>query len=114
MRTTALQLAFTILVASGVCAEPKGKHAPSMEPKISSIYPAGGQRGTAFDAELRGSNMAGARYVIFEGSGVHAKVLGGGEDATKDLLRLKFTVGPDASTGRHSFRIVTERGVSNK
>src|SRR5437016_3923650 len=109
MRTSALLLAFTILALSGVCAEPKGKHTPPMEPKISSIYPAGGQRGTAFDAEVRGSNMAGARCVIFEGSGVAAQVLSGGE-----VLRLKITVGPDASTGSHQFRIVTDRGVSNK
>ena len=108
MRTSALLLAFTILAASGVCAELKGKHAPSTEPKLSSIYPAGGQRGTTFDAEVRGSNMAGARCVIFEGSGLQARILGGDE-----VLRLKITVGPDASTGLHRFRIVTERGVSN-
>src|SRR6266576_3945788 len=109
MRISALLLTFTILASSGVCAEPKGKHAPAIEPKISSIYPAGGQVGTAFDAELRGSNMAGARSVIFESSGVEAQLLGGGE-----VLRLKITVRPDASTGPHRFRIVTERGVSNR
>src|SRR6266853_1184909 len=109
MRISALLLAFTSLASSGVCAERKGKNAPSMEPKISSIYPAGGQVGTAFDAELRGSNMAGARCVIFEGGGVDARILGGGE-----VLRLKITVGPDASTGPHRFRMVTDRGVSNR
>jgi hypothetical protein len=109
MRTSALLLAFTILGSSGVCAEQKGKHAPSMEPALTSIYPGGGQRGTAFDAELRGSNMAGARCVVFEGTGVEARILGGGE-----VLRLNITVGADASTGNHRFRIVTERGVSNR
>ena len=105
-----LLLAFTILASSAVWAEPKAKHAASLEPKISSIYPAGGQRGTAFDAEVRGSNMTGARCVIFEGSGVEGQILG----VDKESLRLKITVGLDASTGRHSFRIVTALGVSNK
>jgi hypothetical protein len=109
-----LLLAFTILASSAIGAEPKAKRAQSLEPKISSIYPGGGQRGTAFDAEVRGANMAGARCVLFDGSGVEAKILGGGEEADKELLRLQITVGADATSGRHSFRIVTARGVSNR
>jgi hypothetical protein len=48
-----------------------------MEPKISSIYPAGGQRGQLLTQAPRVEYVA--RCVIFEGSGVEARILSGGE-----------------------------------
>src|SRR5436190_91673 len=119
MQIGRLSVALAILTAAGVCAEIKSKPHAQPEPKISSIYPAGGQRGTVFEAELRGSDLAGAHRVMFVGSGIEARILGidaeppvPGETAKKDRVRLQVTLGPDAAPGRHEFRVVTPRGVS--
>src|SRR5882724_6265775 len=107
------------MTAAGVCAETKSKPQTQPEPKISSIYPAGGQRRTVFEAVLRGSDLAGAHQLIFEGSGIEARIVGvdaeppvPGETAKNDRVRLQVTLGPDAAPGRHEFRVVTPRGVS--
>ncbi len=110
--------AFATLVAA-VCAGPNSKARP--EPKILSIYPAGGQRGTTFEVLLRGSDLAGAQHVIFDGSAVAARILGvdaeppvPGETSKKDLVKLRVTLAPDAAPGRYDFRVVTPLGVSGK
>lgn len=119
--TGRLALTLAILVTAGVCADSKEKPAPKPDPKISSIYPFGGRRGTTFDAVVRGSDLAGARAVAFEGNGIEARILGvdaeppaPGEKAGKDLIRLRVMLAPDAEIGERDFRIVTPRGVSNK
>lgn len=120
MRIWRLALAWVVLGAAALCAEPKPASKAMAEPRLSSIYPADGQRGTAFQAALRGSCLSGARLVMFEGTGVEARVLapvpGGppGEDAGKETLQLQVTMAADAQPGPHEFRIVTARGVSNK
>src|SRR5262245_15523796 len=97
-----LVLALSVLANAGLCAEPKSK--PQPEPKISSIYPAGAQRGTNFQAVIRGSDLAGAYRLIFEETGTEAQILGvdpeppvPGESSKKDLVRLQVTVAPDAA-----------------
>ncbi len=130
MRIWRLAQALAILGTAALCSEPKAKPDSKVkpEPGISSIYPAGGQRGTTFQAVLRGSGLAGARLVMFEGQGIEARVLGldpeglpaeeAGKEApkhaSKEVLRLQVTIAAEANPGAHDFRIVTERGVSNK
>src|ERR1700676_2513084 len=94
-----LLLASVALVTAGVCAAPK----KDLDPKISSIYPMTAQRGKTLEVVLRGSNLADARALMFEGDGdgdgVEARILSqtpepapAGEDTTKDrpkdLLRV--------------------------
>jgi hypothetical protein len=111
-------LAWTILAAAAICSEPKSAPKTKPEPKISSIYPAAAQRGTTFQAQLRGTSLAGAQ-VAFEGEGIEARVLSlepesPAEPAAKAVLRLQVSVAADASLGRRDFRVVTPRGVSSK
>src|SRR5258708_16315381 len=119
MQMGRLSVALAILTAAGVCAEIKSKPHAQPEPKLSSIYPACGKRGTVFEAELRGSDLAGAHRVMLEGSGIEARILGidaeppvPDETAKKDRVRLQVTLGADAAPGRHEFRVVTPRGIS--
>ena len=117
MDTCRLVLALMVLAAAGVCADPK----KDPDPTISSIHPISGQRGTTFEIVIRGSNLADARAVIFEGSGAEARILSwssepiaASESATKDLLKAQVTLGPDAVVGAHDLRVITPFGVSNK
>ena len=123
MDTGRLLLTFVVLAATGMCAEPKKepdkKKAP--DPKISSIYPVSGQRGSTFETIIRGSNLADARAVIFEGSGAEARVISvtsepkaAGETTAKDSLKAEVLLAPDSAVGDHEFRVITPFGVSNK
>ncbi len=110
--TVRLLTALAILVSPAVCAEPN--------PRISSIYPAAGRRGAAFEALVRGSDLEGARSVVWEGAGAEALVLGieteppaAGEKLEKQLVKLQVSLAAQAA-GRLHFRLVTPRGVSNK
>ncbi len=112
-----------ILGGVAVCALSKEKpdHKARPEPTISSIYPVAAQQGTTFEASLRGSGLVGARDILFEDAGLEARILRSeadpespDKDSPKDLLRLQVAVSPDAKPGRHDFRVVTPRGVSNK
>jgi hypothetical protein len=94
------------------------------DPKISSIYPAAGERGKTFEAVVRGTNLAGARALMFECDGVAARILSTaaetgkpGEKASEhaaDLLRVEINLRPEVDPGSAGFRVVTPRGVSNK
>src|SRR3954454_5149630 len=101
MDTGRLLLAFAVLAAAGMCADPKQEADAKKEPdpKISSIYPISGQRGTTFEAVIRGSNLADARTVIFEGNGAEARIVSlsseaaaAGETTAKDLLKTQITL----------------------
>jgi hypothetical protein len=121
MHPSRLFLAFVVLVTAGVCAAPK----KDADPKISSIYPMTAQRGKTFEAVLRGSNLADARALMFEGDGVEGRILSqnsesplAGEDTAKarpkDLLKVRITLEAEAGVGQHDFRVITPRGVTNK
>src|SRR5882757_4794231 len=55
-----------------LCAE---KPAASPDPKISSIYPLGGQPGQPYEAAIRGKNLKGARSIWFPAPGVRGRVI---------------------------------------
>lgn len=50
-------------------------HAQVREPRAGYIYPAGGLRGTSFDAVLGGQYIEGATNLLVSGSGVSAQIL---------------------------------------
>src|SRR5262252_8503193 len=106
MRTRLLLLALVVAPAPGLCAEAgakpgRGRDA-KIEPKLASIYPAGGQRGTSFDAVLRGSYLEGARVIGLE-PGIEISVLGAEADpevdekSGKQALRVRVTLGQEVA-----------------
>jgi hypothetical protein len=114
-----------VTVLAALCATAlAASTATTPDPKISSIYPAAGERGKTFEAALRGANLTGARALMFECGGISARVLYAGaetrgpgekppEQAT-DLLRVEITLRAEAEIGSVGFRVVTPRGVSNR
>lgn len=114
-----------IALLGALCAAAFAASTPAhSDPKISSIYPAAGERGKTFEAVVRGTNLAGARALLFECDGVAARVISTaaeprapGEKAsehTADLLRVEISMRPEAELGSAGFRVVTPQGVSNK
>jgi hypothetical protein len=94
------------------------------DPKISSIFPAAAERGKTFEAVLRGTNLRGARALMFECDGIEARIRSTAADTSEprgkalergpDLVRLEITLHADAELGSVGFRVITARGVSNK
>lgn len=105
---------------------------PIIPPTVSSISPAGMQRGTTATFAVEGRNLAGATEVVFDAPGITGKVteiadvpekISGpkaGEDlvaqvprGTKQSGKLEVTVAKDAPPGFHRFRVKTPLGTSN-
>ena len=101
----------------------------TVEPELISVFPLGGQSGTAFEVEVRGRALEGAYGVSFECDDLSASVReaervqldslkeksGGYGTATTDLdSRAVLEVdASEAALGLHGFRLVTPRGVSS-
>lgn len=105
---------------------------PIIPPTISSISPAGLERGTTATFEIEGRNLAEATEVIFDTPGLSGKLTEitdipekitgpkAGEDLSaqvplgkKQSAKLEVTAAKDAIPGIHRFRIKTPLGTSN-
>ena len=94
-----------ILIAAGARAEPR----------ITSIYPAALSRGGSLEAIVRGSDLAGARALVFDRPGISAAALAVEKAAEEkhELFRVRITVAADAAPGARELRVLTPKGVSN-
>lgn len=97
--------------------------------QIASAFPLGGQRGTTFDVEMRGSDLDGAYAAWFDCDDLKAQVrdvrrveLESGEEVERDSKKKKqlaqkvsltMEVKPAAPIGYHRVRLVSPRGLSN-
>src|SRR5262249_11688340 len=107
------------------CAHGAGAQAA---PKIVSVFPLGGQRGTTVEVEIQGTGLEGS-YAVWLGPGTrlespnsdvasqctkgphggeaHVKAIKGGTPATVRLVRAA-----DARIGFHRLRLVSPAGLS--
>ena len=69
---TLLVLCFTFLSRSVCLAQVQRE---VTEPKLSSVFPLGGRRGTNAQVEVRGNLLAGAYAVWFDSGGLSGRVL---------------------------------------
>ena len=124
-------LALPLFLCFNSQIEAQKKAEPTTGPEAISVFPLAAQQGTAFDAQVRGKKLEGLYGVWFADPGVSAQVervesieldtecavncAQTGEQ--KPLLGhrafLKIKVDPTAKRGKHAFRLVTPRGVSN-
>ncbi|HVH71098.1 MAG TPA: hypothetical protein VNB49_08330, partial [Candidatus Dormibacteraeota bacterium] len=105
---------------------------PIIPPTVSSIRPAGLERGTTKTFTVEGRNLAGANFILFDDHGISAKVrqvidlpeetrnarpgvdLGAiVAEGRKQEATLEVTVSGDVEPGIHRFRIQTPLGTSN-
>lgn len=97
---------------------------------LGFIYPAGGERGTAFEVEIGGLNISNANEVIISGEGVKAEVIKN-ENVQKqkrkstklddqsspqlaERIKIRVHIDKNATLGLRDFRLSSESGISNK
>ena len=95
------------------------------EPKLSSVYPFTGQRGTTFTAVVRGTALRDATSVFVKNApllvaieAAEAEVpeatLSSAKPKTPvDLIRLRIQIEAGAKAGSYPIRLVTPHGLSN-
>jgi hypothetical protein len=105
-----------------VCAAPVHAQTPA-EPRLISVHPFAGQRGTTFLVTVRGNALRNATSVFLNQAPFTAAIEGaeaeppdtstGRKRPAGDLVRLRIQSAPDAKPGRYMFRLVTPQGLSN-
>lgn len=81
-------------------------------PRLTHVYPAGGQRGAEIEFACSGGNLADARELLFDTPGFKVVELKAPDEKEK-RLRVKVAIAAEVSLGEHSFRVVTNSGVSD-
>ena len=93
-----------------------------VDPRILSVYPFTGQRGTAFYATARGEGLAGASgatvgkapfHITVEGVTPEAVAPGNSRRKATEQVKLRIEIPPDAKPGRYPIRLIASNGVSN-
>jgi hypothetical protein len=105
------------------CAFAATKPAPAPgDPKIISVYPFAGQRGTSITIIVRGNGLHDANAVflknapftaVIEGADMEAPDPAGKSKTPIDLIRLRIQIEPTAKPGRYPMRLITPRGISD-
>jgi hypothetical protein len=77
-------------------------------PRLSYLFPAGGQRGAETEVVFTGSNLADARGLLFDEPGIEGAItVEGGK------VSAKIKIAPGVRLGEHTFRLITASGVSD-
>ena len=79
---------------------------PLITPQVSAVFPHGAKRGTDVQIELIGSNLDNAKEVWFDDPGLNAEI----QTSSFSQVRVQVRVHPKVETGRHEFRLITQRG----
>ncbi len=83
-------------------------------PRVTVVYPSGGQRGTEIEIECRGNNLEDAKTLLFDEPGFEATVIPPEKGKPeRNKTRIKVKVPADARLGEHTFRLITETGVAD-
>ncbi|MEZ5299314.1 MAG: PPC domain-containing protein [Verrucomicrobiales bacterium] len=104
MRTpiTALALALAAYLAAA-------SDSRAADPRLSSIYPRGGQVGTEVQVDFNGDRLEDPEEVLYYGTGISTK-----EIAFVDPKKVKvtFAIAADCPIGEHSMRLRCKGGIS--
>ncbi len=68
-------LLLAVFAWSGLCLSARDSEGPQA-PRVTSVFPLGGQLGTRIEAEVRGLALDGAYAVWFDGAGLRADIVG--------------------------------------
>src|SRR5687768_1418462 len=116
MRMRVLVPALALLLCVPAAAQTR------VDPKMNSIYPFSGQRGTTYTATVRGNGLAGAVTAVTESAPFTVAVEKvatepapdtGRNRTPTDLVTLRIEVTGDAKPGRYPIRLVTRHGITN-
>jgi hypothetical protein len=126
----ALFRCLTRLVIPAVLAIPtlgRGVSHAQLQPQISYVFPAGGQRGTTVEVQVHGRFLVGATKVHISGKGASGTVKTSQRAkvdknrprrldvvAAPDVAQVQIVLDADAEIGERDLRLVTPGGVSNR
>lgn len=78
-------------------------------PDLNAVVPAGGQRGSTCDVELRGERLQAPQQILFYEPGIEATSL----SFTNNVVKASLKIAPDCELGEHKFRLRTASGISD-
>ena len=125
-----LVLALALALGSSLPCQAQDQPTTS-EPKLLSVFPLGGRRGTALQAKVRGNWLEGSYGVWFDASGLSGRLLKVEEVKPEPTDRqidmepkkkkpltiyqavIELEIQPTATLGVHSLRLVGTRGISD-
>ena len=81
-------------------------------PRVTHVYPSGGQAGGEIEIVCKGSNLEDAKAMLFDEPGFEVEIVKP-EKPDKASLKAKVKIGKDVRLGEHSFRVITESGVAD-
>ena len=115
-----LALALSTAAAPGLSEAGKAR----VDPKVLSLHPFVGQRGTTFVTTVRGNGLSAATSVFAPGAPLTAVVLGVETEPAAEtearnrtpfeLVRLRVDLAADCRPGGYPFRLVTEHCITNQ
>ncbi|MBL8292221.1 MAG: hypothetical protein JNN08_10315, partial [Bryobacterales bacterium] len=111
MKVFRLAAVAALFASWGLCAE--GKKPPA-EPRLTSLYPFSVPRGKTTKVQVRGSALGGARAVVFNESGIAARIVKLEPGDPADVAHVEFTVAGNARVGGRALRVVASAGVTNE
>ena len=78
-------------------------------PRVQSVYPSGGQRGTEIEIVFNGGSIKDAREILFNDPGFQLVSM----DVAGPKPKAKIKIAPDAQLGEHLYRLVTTSGIAD-
>jgi hypothetical protein len=82
-------------------------------PRLTHVNPGAGPRGGEIELELKGNNLADARELLFDTPGFTVTELKAPDEKEKNRLKAKVQIAPDVRLGEHTFRVITNSGISD-
>ena len=79
-------------------------------PRLTHLYPAGGQRGTTVKVTFSGGDLKDITGFYASGTGLTAKMEPGGDNGNRTV---EITIAPDAPLGIQQVRVYDGTGLSN-
>jgi hypothetical protein len=86
---------------------PLASHAGS--PRVNSVYPSGGQRGTEVEVTFAANNVKDGRDLLFNDPGFTVSEV----KFDKNRLTAKIKIGAEVPLGEHLYRVVTSSGIGD-
>ncbi len=81
------------------------------QPSLSSVFPAGGKRGSTVEVTVNGANLTNVVGARVSGGGITAEVI---QPSTANSAKLRLTIAPNAELGERDVRLATNGGVTNR
>lgn len=80
----------------------------AVEPRLSNILPAGGQRGTDVDVTFSGQRLGDVKEIVFYSPGISVATM----EPETNRLKVVMRLAADCALGEHLMRVRTATGIS--